>query len=94
MAWDEVTKMKVMETEIEIFLDDLQKDVQKDFLKAMGMENSNEGNYDVVPIAIIPIPKIDDGKIMEDMLNKELTEDQIKAVRKWALPESGDEVLK
>lgn len=73
--------MKVAETEIEIFLSDLQEDVQKEFLKTMGMETSSEGNYDVIPVAIIPLPKIDDGKIIENTINRELTEDQIKVVR-------------
>lgn len=51
----------------------------------MGIETSDEGNYDTFPIAVVPIPKIDDGKIMDDMLNKEMTQDEIKVVRKWAL---------
>ncbi len=55
-----VTKMKIGETEIEIFLSDLQEDAQKKFLKAMGIETSDEGNYDIVPIAIVPMPEMDD----------------------------------
>lgn len=50
--------MKVTETEIEIFLDDLQEDVQKEFLKVMGIKTSDEGNYEVFPIAVTPIPEL------------------------------------
>ena len=80
-------KMKNTGSDIEMYFDDLNEDSKKEFLKAMGMETSSEGNYDIVPIAVIPIPEIDDGKIIENMLNKDLTEKEIKAVRKWALPE-------
>ena len=78
--------MIVTESEVKIFLDDLKEDIQKEFLKAMGMETSKEGNYDIFPIVVVPLPKIDDGEIMDDMMNKELTEDKIKTVRDWALP--------
>lgn len=78
--------MKETGNEIEIYFDDLQEDAQKKFLKAMEIETSDKGNYDIVPIAIVPIPEIDDGKILNDTLNKELTDEQIKAVRDWALP--------
>jgi len=49
--------MRVTETEIEILLGDLQEDAQKEFLKAMGIKTSDEGNYEVFPIAIVPIPE-------------------------------------
>lgn len=78
--------MKETGSEIEIYFDDLNEDAQKKFLKAMGIETSDEGNYDVFPIAIVPMPEIDDGKIMNEMINRDLTDDQIKAVRDWALP--------
>ena len=78
--------MKETGSEIEIYFDDLNEEAQKKFLKAMGIETSEDGNYDIVPIAIVPVPEIDDGKIIDDNLNRELTEKQIKAVRDWALP--------
>lgn len=78
--------MKETGSEIEIHFYDLNEDAQKKFLKGMGIETSEEGNYDVFPIAIVPVPEIDDGKIINDTLNKELTDEQIKAVRDWALP--------
>ena len=59
--------MKNTGSEIEIYFDDLQEDVQKEFLKAMGMETNSEGNYEIVPIAIVPIPEIDDGKMIIKM---------------------------
>jgi len=37
---------------IEIFLDDLKKDVQKEIVEILG-----EDNYDIVPIAVIPVPE-------------------------------------
>lgn len=49
--------MRITETEIEIFLDDLQEDVQKEFLKAMGIKTSGEGNYEIFPIVVVPIPE-------------------------------------
>lgn len=49
--------MRVTETEIEILLGDLQEDAQKEFLKAMGIKTSDEGNYEVFPIAIVSIPE-------------------------------------
>lgn len=77
--------MKVMKTEIEIFLDDLQEDVQKEFLKAMGIETSDEGNYDVIPIAIVPIPEIDDGKTKNEDIDshKQSIQDKKKAGIKY-----------
>ena len=52
--------MKNTGNEIEIYFDDLNEDTKEEFLKAMRMENSNEGNYDVVPIAVVPIPEIEE----------------------------------
>lgn len=52
--------MKESENEIKIYFDDLNEEAQKTFLKAMRIETSGEGNYDIVPIAIVPIPEIDE----------------------------------
>lgn len=52
-------------SEIKIYFDDLNEDSKKEFLKAIGMETSDEGNYDIFPIAIVPKPEIDDEKIMD-----------------------------
>jgi len=43
--------MRVTREEIEIFLDDLKPEVRKEVEKILG-----EQNYDVVPVAVIPIP--------------------------------------
>lgn len=51
--------MKDTGSEIEIYFDDLNEDTKKKFLKAMGIETSEEGNYDVFPIAFVPIPEIE-----------------------------------
>ncbi len=42
---------------IEIYFDDLDEQAKKIFLEAMGMQNPEEGNYDVFPITEIPIPE-------------------------------------
>jgi hypothetical protein len=38
----------------EIYLNDLKEEVQKEFLKFMGMSSPEEGNFDSMPIAAIP----------------------------------------
>ena len=43
--------MQVKSDGIEIFLDDLKPEVRKEVEKILG-----EQNYDVVPVAVIPIP--------------------------------------
>ncbi len=47
--------MQVGDTEIEVYLSDLNPDAQKKFLDAMNMESESDGNYEVFPIAVIPI---------------------------------------
>jgi hypothetical protein len=37
---------------IEIFLDDLKQEVQKEIVEILG-----EDNYDIVPIVVIPVPE-------------------------------------
>lgn len=49
--------MKVTENDIEIYFDDLNKDAQEKFLEAMGIKTSDEGNYEVFPIAVTPVPE-------------------------------------
>lgn len=49
--------MKITKTEIEIYFDDLNKEAQDKFLEAMGIKTSDEGNYEIFPIAIAPIPE-------------------------------------
>jgi len=44
--------MRVTRDGIEIFLDDLELEVRKEVEKILG-----EQNYDVVPVAVIPIPE-------------------------------------
>lgn len=41
---------------IEIYLEDLNEESQDIFLEAMGFDSAEEGNYDVFPIATVPIP--------------------------------------
>jgi hypothetical protein len=54
--------MKEIGNVVEIYFDDLTEDAQKKFLKAMRVETGDKGNYDILPIAIVPMPEIDDEK--------------------------------
>ena len=47
--------MKVTNEGIEVYLYDLDLEAQRRFLKALHMQDEKEGNFDVVPIAIVPI---------------------------------------
>jgi len=40
-----------------IFIHDLKEDVQKEVLKFLGLESAEEGNYDTIPVAVIPKPE-------------------------------------
>ncbi len=48
--------MKVDDTGIEIYLSDLNPEAQKQFMDAMNIEYEEDGNYEVFPIAVVPIP--------------------------------------
>jgi hypothetical protein len=43
--------------ELEIFLDDLKPQAQKEVLEFLGLKNEKDGNLDVFPIARIPKPE-------------------------------------
>lgn len=77
--------MKETGSEIEIYFHDLNEEAQKKFLKAMGIETSDEGNYDVIPIAIVPMPEIDDGKTKNEDIDshKQSIQDKKKAGIKY-----------
>jgi len=47
----------VAEENFEIMIRDLKDDVQKDVLAFLGIKTVEDGNYDVVPIAVIPKPE-------------------------------------
>ncbi len=49
--------MKVTDEGIEVYFCDLKLDAQKMLLKALLMKDEKEGNFDIVPIAIILIPE-------------------------------------
>lgn len=49
--------MKVTKNDIQIYFSDLNEEAQKEFLEAMGIKTSDEGNYEVLPIAIAPVPE-------------------------------------
>ncbi len=49
--------MKVTEECIEISFFDLSDEAQKEFLKVMGLDSASDGNYDVFPIAVVPVPE-------------------------------------
>lgn len=46
---------------IEVFFDDLTDEAKRIFLEAMGLDNEQEGNYDIYPIVVIPIPEEQEG---------------------------------
>lgn len=49
--------MKVTEEGIEISFLDLSEEAQKEFLRAVGLESADDGNYDIFPIAVVPVPE-------------------------------------
>lgn len=53
--------MKETKNDIEIHFGDLNEDAKKKFLEAMGIETSSKRNLDIIPIAVIPKPEMDDG---------------------------------
>ncbi len=55
--------MKASNTEIEIYISDLLPKAQKEFMEAMGLssESEEDGNYDIFPIATVPIPEEQEG---------------------------------
>jgi len=50
----------VVEEYYEIMIDDLKDDVRANVLKFLGLKTAEEGNFDVVPIAVIPKPEADE----------------------------------
>ncbi len=38
---------------LEIMFDDLSEEAQRQFLEFQGLEDSKDGNYDIVPIAVL-----------------------------------------
>jgi hypothetical protein len=42
-----------------IFFSDLTVEAQKRFLDFVNLKSEDEGNYDVMPIAVIPIPQME-----------------------------------
>lgn len=40
---------------MEIYLDDLKPEVQKQVLLALGLKSASEGNYDVFPLFVLEI---------------------------------------
>lgn len=49
--------MKVTEEAIEISFFDLSDEAQKEFLKAVRLYSASDGNYDIFPIAVVPVPE-------------------------------------
>ena len=44
----------------EIYFSDLTEEAQKSFLKAEGLQNAEDGNYDIFPIAVLEIDREED----------------------------------
>ncbi len=49
--------MKVTKDGVEIYIHDLNVMARIHFREAMGLEPGDDGNYDVFPIAIVPLPE-------------------------------------
>lgn len=47
--------------EIEIYFSDLNEDMQKKLLEEAGVESPEDMNWDVFPIAVVPIERMDMG---------------------------------
>jgi hypothetical protein len=45
--------------DFEIFFSDLTVEAQKRFLDFVNLKEAEDGNYDVMPIAVIPIPQME-----------------------------------
>ena len=45
-----------MEEKVEIFFSDLNKDTQKKILEASNISKPEDMNWDIVPIAVLPVP--------------------------------------
>ena len=41
--------------EVEIYFDDLRKEKQKELLQAFGIKSPEDLNWDVFPVAIVPV---------------------------------------
>ena len=46
-----------MKAAIEIFFDDLEEDKQQEILRAFGIQSSEDMNWEVCPVAIVPVPE-------------------------------------
>ncbi len=46
--------------EFEIFFADLTNDVQTRLLAAFGIQDPSDANWEVFPVAVIPLPELDD----------------------------------
>jgi len=43
--------------ELEIFFDDLTETARREVLEFLGIETPEEGNFDLIPLAVIPKPE-------------------------------------
>lgn len=48
--------MKVTDEGIEVYFSDLDYMSQEFFLKVLNLKSEKEGNFDVIPIALVPLP--------------------------------------
>ena len=53
-------KEGVTDMTFEIYFTDLTEEAQKSFLKAEGLQNAEDGNYDIFPIAVLEIDREED----------------------------------
>ena len=43
---------------VEIYIDDLKPDIQRQVLEELGLETAEDGNYDIIPSIIWIIPAV------------------------------------
>lgn len=42
---------------VEIYIDDLKPEIQKQVLEELGLESSEDGNYDIIPLFSVERPE-------------------------------------
>ena len=48
---------------VEIYIDDLKPDIQRQVLEELGLETAEDGNYDIIPLFSVERPELDFGQI-------------------------------
>lgn len=49
--------MKLVNKVVEIYIEDLKEDIQKELLEILGIKNPEDANYDIFPLTVVPVPE-------------------------------------